>query len=1320
MGVLTVRTSTWTLAAWTFALFASGCSLLLDPETCASDGDCLTGGVCTEGICVGGEAPVGGGLGGSPDAVGGAVGGQVPDVEPPPGGQPPPVDMGQGGGDADTSDVGTVGGTPTPDMGPPEAPPTCLILSPAREDDGLVSPAERLNVTVQVLDTDTPAAALVVTVNDSPVALAADNTAVVDFPLSDEGDNFIQLEANDPQGRRCSDRRRVVRDRTGPMLELRDAEEGAVPNTSTRGASPFVVRVTATDAHGVAQVTATARGVNVPDIVVENDGRHRITFVLQDGPNALTVRATDALGNVAERAFDVLYDGLDPTIRIDTPANDDLIGEPSLDVRGLAGDNQDVRSLTITATVTDDQGRPVGNGGRTSPGRDGVWALDNVVLAAGQNEVEACATDAVGRRTCAQVRVRVLPGAPSVEILLPDPSRQNVVGEADVLVEGTASEATLSVLVGIGVNVAPADLAPDGTWSSTVRLPSQGAFVIGVQPLGLNDLAGQLQTVRVLFDDTPPQVRISQPVEGACTRADTLRVEGDVSDLETSVLTVRVNGSVAPLQPNNRYRADPRVNEGLGQVLTVEAENAAGLIGRTTRNFDVDRTGPEVELAFEDGDFASADDGGFVTLRGSVSDDGCGLGADALRVNGTPALVLQDNTFSARRVLPPGRSNVIVSVTDAVGNATRVERELVVDASPPVIDMVVPNTDVATSAANFEVSARVADADSGVAEVTIGGISVAPALGVYGRRVGLVPGLNAIEIVAVDNVGLTSRVTVNVNRDGEAPEVNITSPVPGADVPDVVTVRGTVDDGADGSGVAEVRIGQTLATVSPDGTWIARGVRFPNGGQNTLLVSATDNAGNISSPVSVNVDVLDFGAVLASDVGLAGASQTGWIGLVDANGDGRTDILALSGTAEGVSKLFVQNANGDYTAVSAADAGLPEGVGVLDAAVGDLNADGNLDLVLAGDVGATGVWYGTGLGGFTTLDGIGVPEDLAATGVALGDVNRDGFLDFAFVAGDRSALYRGAFNGVYTEVDPADVTGLGDLFDLDRATLLDFNKDGVQDVVGVAAAGGRGWQGITDVARAGQFVTYESLGLAYPNVGGTALLPLDVDRDGDLDVVTLGPGSIGVNRITLAGNAVTAIDRIDAGLNALADEFVLGGGDLDGDGRDDLLTVGLSGVRYFGGTDQGFTLRNRATYGIPVLPGSLAVHVADVDADGDLDVLVGGVSGLTWLRSNLTTSRRDTYTYARVHAVRGRNAMPPFDSVGIIAIHDRAVAPITSRAVVHPAFGPLVLSYAGAPSASVTLRWIDKTARAGNDTIIVPVLAPQNPGAMPLRQNAPE
>jgi hypothetical protein len=49
-----------------------------------------------------------------------------------------------------------------------------------------------------------------------------------------------------------------------------------------------------------------------------------------------------------------------------------------------------------------------------------------------------------------------------------------------------------------------------------------------------------------------------------------------------------------------------------------------------------------------------------------------------------------------------------------------------------------------------------------------------------------------------------------------------------------------------------------------------------------------------------------------------------------------------------------------------------------------------------------------------------------------------------------------------------------------------------------------------------------------------------------------------------------------------------------------------------------------------------------------------------------------------------------------------------------------VLSYAGAPSASVTLRWIDKTARAGNDTIIVPVLAPQNPGAMPLRQNAPE
>ena len=223
-----------------------------------------------------------------------------------------------------------------------------------------------------------------------------------------------------------------------------------------------------------------------------------------------------------------------------------------------------VQTCALPISVTDETGAPVGQPARTTPARDGGWVLADVALGAGDNAIEVCATDAVGRRACARSSVRVLAGAPSVVITSPDPAQVAIVGTQDVRLEGTATESTLSVLVGVGFNVAPAELAANGNWSATVRLPSQGEYVIAAQPIGLDDLVGQTQTLRVLFDDSAPQVRISQPTPNACTSAATLRVEGDATDLETSIRAVRVNGVVAPVQANNRFRLDPAVQAGMG------------------------------------------------------------------------------------------------------------------------------------------------------------------------------------------------------------------------------------------------------------------------------------------------------------------------------------------------------------------------------------------------------------------------------------------------------------------------------------------------------------------------------------------------------------------------------------------------------------------------------------------------------------------------------------------------------------------------------------------------------------------------------------
>lgn len=130
----------------------------------------------------------------------------------------------------------------------------------------------------------------------------------------------------------------------------------------------------------------------------------------------------------------------------------------------------------------------------------------------------------------------------------------------------------------------------------------------------------------------------------------------------------------------------------------------------------------------------------------------------------------------------------------------------------------------------------------------------------------------------------------------------------------------------------------------------------------------------------------------------------GGIAAGDFNGDGRMDIAAAN-WVDGP-ELYLQQPNGSWQQTPDVFPEMLGGAVGLD--VGDLNRDGNLDMVVSGRLTTEGGYVrgvfallGDGRGGFRYWENSGLPGTglMATTGVALADVNQDGVLDVAAASG---------------------------------------------------------------------------------------------------------------------------------------------------------------------------------------------------------------------------------------------------------------------------------------------------------------------------------
>jgi hypothetical protein len=321
------------------------------------------------------------------------------------------------------------------------------------------------------------------------------------------------------------------------------------------------------------------------------------------------------------------------------------------------------------------------------------------------------------------------------------------------------------------------------------------------------------------------------------------------------------------------------------------------------------------------------------------------------------------------------------------------------------------------------------------------------------------------------------------------------------------------------------------------------------------IVTGNDNQQNV---VYLNDSLGNFDWAGSTRSFGTGSDSTSSIALGDIDSDGDLDVVV--GNASQQNMAYLNDGYGDFTGGATAFGTGSDGT--LSMVVADMDADGDLDL-LTGNGGQQNVVYlNNGAGNYVTnsSSNFGTGSD-GTWSVALGDVDGDGYLDL--VTGNDNQQ-----NAVYL-------------------------NDG---------AGNFSWPGSARNFGTGSDTTY-SVALG------------DIDNDDDLDIVTGNDGEQSAVYLNDgAGNFPAGSARYfgtdtDSTLSAAL-------GDVNGDGYLDIVTGnGEQNVVYLNDGTGRFDWSGSARFFGTGTDETWSVAVGDVDSDGDLDIATG--NGGLLLRQNI-------------------------------------------------------------------------------------------------------
>ncbi len=477
--------------------------------------------------------------------------------------------------------------------------------------------------------------------------------------------------------------------------------------------------------------------------------------------------------------------------------------------------------------------------------------------------------------------------------------------------------------------------------------------------------------------------------------------------------------------------------------------------------------------------------------------------------------------------------------------------------------------------------------------------------------------------------GAFSVAVADVNGDGK---------------PDLVVANVCASSNCTNGGAVSVLLG------NGDGTFHAA-KSYGSGGQDAYSVAVEDVNGDGKPDLLVANYCADSECSTDGNVGVligngdgtfraavpynSGAYHTVSVAVGDVNGDGKPDLVvgsycaSSSNCASGSVGVLLGNGNGTFRAAVSYSSGGYEAQSV---AVGDVNGDGKLDLLVANTIcapndcatGSVGVLLGNGDGSFqpvVTYDSGG----FSAESVAVADVNGDGKPDLLVT---NNCVTEGAFNCVNGSVGVLLGNGDGTFQSAvsygsggtgaSSVAVRDVNGDGKLDLLLANACGNNGNYGCM----------IGSVGVLLGNGSGTfkaaaidasggyepySVAVGDVNRDGNPDLLVANEcgntddcnGVVGV----LLGNGDGTFQPVVTYDSGGYDAQSVVVADVNGDGKPDLLVANGNGaVGVLLGNGDG-TFQAAMSYGSGGQDAE-SVAVADVNGDGEPDLLVANGNGV--------------------------------------------------------------------------------------------------------------